>query len=109
MKDDSVVDFIDNLNKLKENKDLKNHAVITKLEDKEINLLTSSKLFIEEHALADVVEELELNLSYFLFDDFSTIIQTMKNKLSIMNINIVRLNSKEYYLDFGDFCILFDV
>ena len=64
MKDNSVVDLFNNINKIKNHTDLATYAVTTNMEDKQINLVSSISLHNEEHELADIVEELELNLSF---------------------------------------------
>lgn len=109
MKDDSVVDLFNNINKIKNCESLVSHASITTMEDKQINLIDSITLHNEEHELADIVEELELNLSFFLFDEYSTINQTIKNKLLQLNITINKLSKDLYYLNFGNFCIAFSL
>lgn len=108
MRDDSVVDLINNIKKIKK-QDLKDFAELTDLDGKEINLLTSSELFIEQHESAEIVEELELSLASFVLNEDSTVNQTVKNKLSQIDINIIRLNSGTFCLDFGNYCIAFSI
>ncbi len=109
MKDNSVVDLFNNINKVRNHADLASHAVITTVEDKQINLVDSISLRNDEHELADIIEELELNLSFFLFDEDSIINQTIKNKLLNLNITINKLSKDLYYLNFGNFCIAFSL
>lgn len=109
MKDNSVVDLFNNINKVRNHADLASHAVITTVEDKQINLVDSISLRNDEHELADIIEELELNLSSFLFDEDSIINQTIKNKLLNLNITINKLSKDLYYLNFGNFCIAFSL
>ena len=109
MKDNSVVDLFNNINKVRNHADLASHAVITTVEDKQINLVDSISLRNDEHELADIIEELELNLSFFLFDEDSIINQTIKNKLLNLNIIINKLSKDLYYLNFGNFCIAFSL
>lgn len=109
MKDNSVVDLFNNINKVRNHADLASHAVITTVEDKQINLVDSISLRNDEHELADIIEELELNLSFFLFDEDSIINQTIKSKLLNLNITINKLSKDLYYLNFGNFCIAFSL
>lgn len=109
MKDNSVVDLFNNINKVRNHADLASHAVITTVEDKQINLVDSISLRNNEHELADIIEELELNLSFFLFDEDSIINQTIKSKLLNLNITINKLSKDLYYLNFGNFCIAFSL
>lgn len=109
MKDNSVVDLFNNINKVRNHADLASHAVITTVEDKQINLVDSISLRNDEHELADIIEELELNLSFFLFDEDSIINQIIKNKLLNLNITINKLSKDLYYLNFGNFCIAFSL
>lgn len=109
MKDNSVVDLFNNINKVRNHVDLASHAVVTTVEDKQINLVDSISLRNNEHELADIIEELELNLSFFLFDEDSIINQTIKSKLLNLNITINKLSKDLYYLNFGNFCIAFSL
>lgn len=109
MKDNSVVDLFNNINKVRNHVDLASYAVITTVEDKQINLVDSISLRNNEHELADIIEELELNLSFFLFDEDSIINQTIKSKLLNLNITINKLSKDLYYLNFGNFCIAFSL
>lgn len=109
MKDDSIVDFISNINKIKNDKSLINYIDILTIDDKTLNTLNSTTLISNEHELGEIVEELELNLAFFLLNEDSTINQLVRNKLSNIGITIGRINSGMFYLNFESFCILFSI
>lgn len=109
MRDDSVVELINNINLVKNSVDLKDYAINTTICGQNRMLVDSLSLNNNEHELASIVEELEFSLGHFLLNDDSTVNQVLKNKLLNIGITITRLNSETYCLNFTDFSIAFNV
>ena len=82
-------------------------------ESSSIKVLEASTLFKEDHELASDLEELELSISFFIFDENGLINNQVKNVLFKHGINIVKLNNDRtkgsYYLDCVKFNLLFSV
>lgn len=112
--DNDLNNFIKIIKKFLDLEDIEKYLTEYEInEDFKIKVLEASSLFKEDHVLAEDLEELELSISYFIFDDDGLINNQVKNMLSKSNINIVKLNNDNtkgsYYLDCKKFNLLFSI
>jgi len=110
----NVVDFIKAIKKFLQLININDYITEYEIdESNKIKILESSTLFKIDHELADDLEELELSLSYFIFDNEGMIDTYVRNMLLKNNIKIIKLNNDSrkgsYYLDCGSFNLIFDI
>lgn len=110
----NVVDFIKAIKKFLDLDNINEYITEHEIdESNKIKVLESMTLHKHEHELANDLEELELSLSYFVFDDEGMVDIQVKNMLLKNNIKIVKINDDNrkgsYYLDCNKFSLLFDI
>ncbi len=110
----NVVDFIRVIKKFLQLDNIDEYITEYEIdESRKIKVLESMTLHRLEHELASDLDELELSLSYFLFDDEGMIDVQVKNMLLKNNIKIIKINDDSrtgsYYLDCGKFNLIFEI